>query len=261
MLTAYLTGCVTVAVMMALIWVIHLRKDDATIVDMGWGFGFVMMSAIFIVCGAGWTQRNILLWVLLLLWGARIIVFIAKRMRQEGHEDKRYAMFRLKWAERARLNFLKLFECQALLQMIVVLPVLCVAFNPRTGLNWWEVTAAVIFVIGLVGESVADEQLRTFQNDAGNRGKVCRTGLWAYSRHPNYFFEIVIWTAVYLYALASPGGWLTVVSPLTIVFIILKITGIPLAEQQSLKSRGEEYRRYQETTSVLIPLPQKRTRP
>ena len=261
MLTAYLTGCLAVTVMMALIWLIHLRNDDATIVDMGWGFGFAMMAAIFIVRGAGWTQRNILLLVLLLLWGARIIFFIFRRMHQEGHEDKRYAMFRRKWGKRARMNFFKLFEFQALLQMIVVLPVLCVAFNPRTGLNAWELTAALIFVIGLVGESITDEQLRTFQNDADNRGKVCRIGLWAYSRHPNYFFEIVIWTAVYLYALATPGGWLTVVSPLTIVFIILKITGIPLAEQQSLKSRGEEYRRYQETTSVLIPLPQKRTRP
>lgn len=258
MLTAYLTGGLLVMIMMALIWLVHLRDDNATIVDMGWGFGFVMMATVFMANGSGGTTRNVVLWLLLALWGGRIIYFIAKRMRQEGHEDKRYAMFRKKWGGQARAKFFQLFECQALLQMIVVLPVLAVAFNPRPGLNAWEIFAAIVFVIGLIGETMADEQLRTFQNDPDNKGKVCRTGLWAYSRHPNYFFEIVIWTAVYLYALASPGGWLTLVSPLVIVYIIMKITGIPLAEQQSLKSRGEEYRRYQETTSVLIPLPNKR---
>lgn len=258
MLTVYLIGCFSVVMMMFVIWLVHLKLRNATIVDMGWGLGFIIMSYIFIVRGAGWTLRNILIFLMIFLWGLRIIYFIFKRIKQEQHEDRRYAELRQKWGSKADLQFLRIFESQAVLQMFMVLPVLAVAYNPHAGLSVIEWAGLLVWAVALIGESITDEQLAAFKNNPANKGQVCQTGLWNYSRHPNYFFEIMIWVGIYIFSLGSPWGWLTIISPILITHLILNVTGIPLAEQQSLKSRGDLYRRYQQTTSVLIPLPKKR---
>lgn len=258
MLTVYLLGCLSVVVMMFVLWLIHLAIKNATIVDIGWGMGFVIMSYIFIENGAGWTLRNQLVFMMVLCWGLRIIFFIFKRISQEKREDRRYAELREKWGEKAHLHFLRIFEYQAILQMFMIWPVLAVAYNRSEQLLFIEFVGVLVWAVALIGESVADEQLAAFKNNPKNKGQVCQTGLWYYSRHPNYFFEIMIWVGIYIFALGSPWGWLTIISPVLITHLILHITGIPLAEQQSLKSRGNEYRRYQATTSVLIPLPKKR---
>jgi steroid 5-alpha reductase family enzyme len=110
-----------------------------------------------------------------------------------------------------------------------------------------------VFVVALVGEWVADRQLAAFKADPNNRGRVCRAGLWRYSRHPNYFFEWLVWVAYFVFALPSPWGWLSALSPLLMLFFLFRITGIPATEEQSLRSRGAEYREYQRTTSVFFP--------
>jgi steroid 5-alpha reductase family enzyme len=110
----------------------------------------------------------------------------------------------------------------------------------------------------ITGEALADAQLAAFKRDAANRGRVCEAGLWRYSRHPNYFFEWLIWVAYFVFAVGSPWGWVALIGPASILYLLLRVTGIPMTEEQSLRSRGDAYRRYQRTTSAFIPwLPKK----
>jgi steroid 5-alpha reductase family enzyme len=114
-------------------------------------------------------------------------------------------------------------------------------------------------LIAIAGETLADAQLAAFKRDPANRGGVCNVGLWRYSRHPNYFFEWLIWMSYFIFALASPFGWIAIVGPASILWLLIRVTGIPMAEEQSLRSRGDAYRRYQQATSAFIPWFPKRT--
>ena len=118
-----------------------------------------------------------------------------------------------------------------------------------------EWAGAVVWAIGLIGEAAADAQLARFKANPANRGRTCRDGLWRYSRHPNYFFEWTIWVGFFIVALGSPFGWATLVAPSLMLYILLYVTGIPAAEAASLRSRGDEFREYQRTTSAFVPWP------
>lgn len=142
--------------------------------------------------------------------------------------------------------------------MIIGIPLLIVSLNPDPGLGVIEIVGVVIFVGSLWGETLADEQLHAFKRDRGNKGKTCAIGLWQYSRHPNYFFEFMIWVGLCVYALGSPMGWVAVISPALMYYLLMYVSGVPLAEEQSLLSRGEEYRKYQQATSIFFPLPSRR---
>ncbi|HEX3730690.1 MAG TPA: DUF1295 domain-containing protein [Opitutaceae bacterium] len=125
--------------------------------------------------------------------------------------------------------------------------------------GWWRSGACgwgPIFCGGgsrLFGEGLADSQLSAFKADPAHRGQVCRAGLWRFSRHPNYFFEWTVWVGYFVLACGSPGGWIGVISPAAMLWLLLRVTGIPMAEQQSLRSKGEAYRQYQRTTSAFVP--------
>ena len=149
------------------------------------------------------------------------------------------------------------FLLQGALQVVLSLPWLLVVLDTtpaqRFTLGPLAWLGAAIWLVGLVGESIADRQLAKFRADPANQGKVCQAGLWNFSRHPNYFFEWLIWVAFFVFALASPWGWLAIVGPASILYLLLRVTGIPMTEEQSLRSRGDAYRRYQKTTSAFLP--------
>jgi len=117
--------------------------------------------------------------------------------------------------------------------------------------------AVILWFGGLIGESISDHQLNSFKKDPKNKGKLCDQGLWGYSRHPNFFFEWTMWVAYFVFALGSLHGWVAIITPACMLFLLLKVTGIPIIEKESLKRRGEVYRRYQKTTSMFIPLPKR----
>jgi steroid 5-alpha reductase family enzyme len=142
---------------------------------------------------------------------------------------------------------------QALVDVILSLPYLVAMTKPAPGLGAWDLAGVLVWVVTVVGETVADHQLATFRADPANCGRTCRVGLWRASRHPNYFFEWLHWWSYVLLAVGSPWWALTLVGPALMLFFLLKVTGIPAAEAQALASRGEDYRDYQRTTSAFVP--------
>jgi steroid 5-alpha reductase family enzyme len=130
---------------------------------------------------------------------------------------------------------------------------LVAAFNTRPHLSTLEILATGLWAAALAGESTADRQLARFKATPGSNGLTCRDGLWRYSRHPNYFFEWLIWVAYALFALSAPWGPLALASPALMLFLLFRVTGIPATEAQAVRTRGDDYRRYQATTSVFVP--------
>ena len=254
----YLWGAATVSVLFLLIWAIHLVLKNAAIVDVGWGFGFILLCAVYILRGEGFNLRNTICFLMVLLWGLRIIFYLLKRLSVEKEEDKRYKKIRQEFGKTAWLKFLFLFEFQAGLEMVIGIPLLIVSLNPNPGMSLVEILGAVLFVAALAGETISDEQLHAFKNNALNKGKTCDVGLWHYSRHPNYFFEWLVWVGFFIFALDRPMGWAAIISPIAMFYLLMYVSGVPMAEEQSLKSRGDEYRRYQAATSVFFPMPVKR---
>lgn len=250
-------GLLSVVVMMLLVWIVHLVIRNAGLVDVFWGLGFVLITSIYVLIGEGLSQRNILLIFMVGLWGVRLSYYILRRMLREEGEDKRYAKARREWGKFISLKFLFFFEFQALLQAILAVPFLLIALNTNPGVSWLEWLGFAVWTVGLLGEVLADEQLKRFKSDPQNKGQVCNQGLWKYSRHPNYFFEWIIWVGFYIFACASPWGWASIASPIIMFWLLTKVTGVPLAEEQSLASKGDLYRVYQQTTNAFFPIPKK----
>jgi steroid 5-alpha reductase family enzyme len=168
-------------------------------------------------------------------------------------EEGRYVQLRKEWKTNLPLRFLFFFEFQALLDVVLSLPFLLACLNTRAPLGTVEKVGAGIWLFGILGEAIADQQLNVFKKNPANKGKTFRAGLWKYSRHPNYFFEWLIWVGYAVFAIGSPWGWLGLLSPALILYFLLGVTGIPATEEQALRSRGVEYRAYQRTTSAFVP--------
>jgi len=246
-------GALIVAAMMLVLWVIHLLIRNAAIVDVGWAAGLAILAGFYAYAGPGYSARKYAIATMAGLWGLRLAIYLLFA-RVIGHpEEGRYVQLRAEWKTNLALRFLFFFEFQALLDVVLSLPFLLVCLNTNAPLGWLEKAGGAIWLAGMAGEALADAQLDRFKKNPANKGKTCRAGLWNYSRHPNYFFEWVIWMGYAVFALGSPWGWLGLLSPALILYFLLGLTGIPATEAQALRSRGEEYREYQRTTSAFVP--------
>jgi len=180
------------------------------------------------------------------------LFFLGKRIyRHHPNEDPRYAALRKHWGKYADKKFIIVFFINALLIFLFSHPFYFASQN-TTSIQLLEYIGLAIFIIGVIGETIADNQLASFIKTSTGK-EVCQKGLWNYSRHPNYFFEGVIWIGIYLYCSASPMGAYTIYAPILMIFLLVKVTGIPFAEISSLKSKGDAYKHYQQTTSPFIP--------
>jgi steroid 5-alpha reductase family enzyme len=244
------------ALMMSLGWLWQRPRSNAGIVDVLWAGGVGGSAVLFALLGDGGLRPRVILAVLGGLWGIRLAAHLWKRVRGEP-EDGRYQHLRAHW-HGSQLKFFLFFQFQALLIVLFALPFLAVARNPHAS-GPWMLIGVVIWLVSVIGESMADRQLARFRADPSNRGHTCRDGLWRYSRHPNYFFEWVHWFAYVCIALGSPIAWLAWAGPLVMYVFLRWISGIPYTETQALRSRGEDYRAYQRSTSMLIPWFPKRT--
>lgn len=236
-----------------LLYLRQRRTGDATAVDAGWAGSLVAICALYAVLAPGSLSHRALIASMCGLENLRLAVLVVGRIG--AGEDTRYQELRRRWSERgnAQARFFAFFQAQALLAAVLSLPILLAAFDrsPRLGLLAWCGAALWLVAAGL--ERVADLQLRRFRANPANRGSTLQTGLWRYSRHPNYFFQWLTWIAYALVALEAPHGWIGLVAPALMLYLILFVTGIRPAEESSLRSRGDEYRRYQQRTSAFVP--------
>ena len=246
-------GTAAVCSVMLVFWLIHFPIRNAAIVDFGWGFNIGLLGIGYAAFGGGWVTRAVLIGSMAAVWGLRLAFYLLFD-RIVGHpEEGRYQELRRKWKTNVSLKFLAFYQFQALLCVLMATPFLLSSLNPSPRIHWLEWLGTGLWLIGICGEALADAQLASFKKDGLNRGRTCQVGLWHYSRHPNYFFEWIIWVAFATFASASPHGWIGWLSPVLILYFLLRVTGIPATEQQALRSRGDEYRKYQQTTSAFIP--------
>ncbi len=244
----------TAAALMVGVWVGSLAVRDASIVDRFWGLGFVLVAAVAFVVTDSASVRKTLVLALVTLWGVRLSVYITWRNWGEG-EDYRYREMREK---RGRLfplvSLVTVFLLQALLLWLVVAPVVYVQWSAGpAALGWLDVLGVVLFGTGFFFETVGDWQMARFKADPANKGKVLDTGLWRYTRHPNYFGDAVIWWAFFAFAVAA-GGWWTFYGPLLMTFLLMKVSGVALLEK-NLEKTKPQYREYVERTSSFFPWP------
>jgi len=246
-------GWILAAVVMALLWVWQLKLRNAGIVDAGWAFLVGGLAVFDAVLGDGWAPRRAAIAFMMGSWGARLAVFLLYDRVFGRREDGRYAELRRTRGEGADSWFFWFFEAQALAATFFSLPALLVVMNGEEGFSPFERIAAGLWIAAFTGEVTADRQLERFKSDPANRGHTCQAGLWRYSRHPNYFFEWLMWVAYGTFALGSPWGWMALLCPATMIVLLFKVTGIPASEAQAIRSRGDEYREYQRTTSAFVP--------
>ena len=253
-LILFLVGLAISSLLMAVVWVIAVRIRNAGIVDIAWSLGFIPLALLYRIFGDGEPARQNLITLMALLWSARLGSHLWKRvMGHHPEEDGRYRELRAAVAGHENFFFFWFFQAQALLLAVLSLPILLADFDPRVSLGFSDGLGFVVWLVALAGESLADRQLAAFKADPANKGKVCSAGLWRYSRHPNYFFEWLIWVSFFFFALPAPWGWTTILCPALMLFFLLRVTGIPYTEEQSLRSRGLAYRQYQRSTSAFVP--------
>ncbi len=251
-----LLGCAAVfsAGLMAFVWRLGRRLNNAGIVDVAWAGGFSVLALFYAAKGDGSLTRRALVAVLVTVWSLRLAIYLGVRIASHHPiEDRRYAELRKEWGGAASRKMFWFFQLQGALQVFLSVPFLLASGNPRPGLTGWEWLGAVLWLVAVGGESLADAQLRRFKADPSRRGGVCQDGLWRYSRHPNYFFEWLVWVAFFLLALDSEWGFITILCPLLMLHFLLRVTGIPLTEELAVRSKGEAYRRYQRITNPFFP--------
>jgi steroid 5-alpha reductase family enzyme len=240
--------------LMLMVWILALRINNLGIVDIAWSYSFLPLVIVFAAMAHGDPTRRWLVAGMGGLWSLRLGTYVGLRVIK-GHpqEDVRYGKFRAEWKAKLKSISFGFFQLQALsigaLSTVFLLPCL----NSHPGLTPLEGAGMAIWLVAFAGESLADAQLKHFRADAKNSGRICQVGLWKYSRHPNYFFEWLVWVGFFVFAWDSPGGCFTVLCPGLMLYFLLRVTGIPLTEEFSVKSKGDAYRQYQQTTSAFVP--------
>lgn len=253
-----LNGFIGAFILFTLLWIIQVIRKDAGVVDIGWTAGVGLMAVYVAYMGEGWLPRRVLLGAMGGIWATRLVLYILKDRIICEQEDSRYQRLRAHWGEKANAWFFIFFTSQSLLVVLFALPFIAGASKTEEYIILSDIGAASIWIMAMGGEWLADLQLARFRNNPQNKGKVCRVGLWNWSRHPNYFFEWVHWFAYVLIGFKAPGFALTIIGPIAMYIFLMKLTGIPHVERESLAKRGDAYREYQETTSILIPWPKKK---
>jgi steroid 5-alpha reductase family enzyme len=252
-ITAALIGLATVLGAATLVWVLSLRFRDASIADIGWGLGFVMLAWLYCLLSPTLTQRSWLVAALITLWGTRLSAHIFRR-HHGSPEDPRYQTMRASHGQAFWWRSLFIvFWLQGAILWFVALPLLiAVRATQPAALTAVDGLGLVLFAAGFGFEAVGDYQLQRFKAEPGNRGKVLDSGLWRYTRHPNYFGDATMWWGMYAVAASTPNGWLTVLSPFLMTWLLMRVSGVTLLEK-GLKASKPGYRAYVARTPAFFP--------
>ena len=257
-LTAMITAAVTIGVFMLVMWLLSLAVKNASIVDIGWGLGFVMVAWAVRARVDGNTDRQRLLVAMTTLWGLRLAAYLFARNHGKG-EDYRYRAMRKRWGPRFPLISLgTVFALQGALMWIVSLPVQLgqSRVDPKIGVLAW--IGVAVWALGVFFEVTGDAQLARFKRDPANAGTVMNQGLWRYTRHPNYFGDACVWWGIALVAAETTVGRWGLIGAAAMTVLLRRVSGVTLLEKSLVKRRAG-YDHYVATTSPFIPRPPKRS--
>jgi steroid 5-alpha reductase family enzyme len=250
-------GLAAVLTLFTGLWLVSLLVKNSSIVDMWWGPGLLLIGATYKFTSTGAHNRSTLVLWLLAIWALRLAWHIGARNIGHG-EDFRYAKWRReRGASWWWFSYFKVFVLQAVIAWIVAIPLFYAMTRPEpVHFTVWDGAAVIVFAIGFCFEVIGDEQLRRFKNNPANKGRVLDTGLWRYTRHPNYFGEAVMWWGFGLFSVAA-GGYAGLIGPAIMTFLLIRVSGVALLEQ-TLMDAKPGYRDYVLSTSAFLPLPPRR---
>lgn len=239
-----------------LVALVAKRNDLA---DVAWGLGFIVIAVYLLAhTGAPRDARQYLATALVALWGLRLAWHVARRNLRPGHgEDPRYAAWRRDWGRWFVLrSYLQIFILQGIFMVLISAPVIVIGSVAGPALGWLDALGVAVWVLGYYFEVAGDAQLAAFLREPANRGHIMDRGLWAWTRHPNYFGESAMWWGLGIVALAVPGGWIGLVGPALITFLLVKVSGVPMLERR--KAGQPEWEAYKARTSMFLPRPPRR---
>ncbi len=248
----YLLGLAGIMVMMILLWLISIPIKNVSIVDIFWGLGFVLSASIFYVFADGNEVRKLLVLGLAGIWGIRLSIYLAWRNLGKG-EDFRYQKFRQDYGPHRYwwVSFFQVFLLQGLLMWLVSAPLLGGQFYSNSDPGLPDAAGVLIWLIGFIFEAGGDFQLARFKSNPANRGKLLKTGLWRFTRHPNYFGDAAIWTGFGLISMGA-GSYLPVLGSVIMIVLIIKVSGVAMLEKTLLQTKPD-YQEYARKTSSFIP--------
>ena len=251
MLNIFLPSAILILVFFTVFFVIAQFMKNNSIVDIGWGLGFIVVTLYAFIFSGPVTARNILVTLLVIIWGTRLAYHILKRNWGKP-EDFRYAKWRKDWGKWLFIRgFFQIFMLQGVLMLIIVSSVVFINYSEKPGLYFLDYLGAAVWIIGFLFESIGDAQLARFIKDPKNKGEIMRYGLWRYTRHPNYFGEASMWWGIYVIALTVPNGFWLIISPLTITILLLFVSGVPMLERKF--ADNPKFQEYARVTSKFFP--------
>ncbi len=251
----YAIIALTLFVYMSLWFGLSILKKRNDIADIAWGLGFVLMSWVSFFLSDNSGVRGFFVCILVSIWGLRLAWHIFLRNKNK-EEDYRYLAWRKEWGKWFFLrSYFQVYLLQGFLLFLIVFPVLLVNKNISESLGFLDFLGVIVWIFGFYFETVGDAQLAQFLENSENKGKLMQSGLWAYTRHPNYFGEVVQWWGIWLLALGVVNGFMGIIGPITITFLILKVSGIPMLEKKMEKN--PEFENYKKRVSMFFPIPPK----
>lgn len=253
MLSLIYVSAITIWVYMTAWFFVAVIAKRNDLADVAWGLGFVVTSSVAMIYSGNKSASSWVVMILVLVWGLRLSWHILRRNIKKP-EDYRYQAWRKSWGKWFYpRSYLQVFILQGILMLLILTPVLVIFSGSTRGISGLLILGTFVWLFGFSFEAVGDSQLKKFISNPLNKGKLMTTGLWKYSRHPNYFGEVTQWWGIGVIALAATNGWIGLLGPVTITFLIVKVSGVPLLENK-YKDRAD-YQAYKQKTSMLIPLP------
>ncbi|MBM4176479.1 MAG: DUF1295 domain-containing protein [Ignavibacteria bacterium] len=252
MVSALQITAIIIFVYMSIFFLIAQRINNNSIVDYAWGGGFILVALFNLIFAAEIYERQIIITLLILIWGIRLILHIYRRNKGKP-EDYRYTDMRKRWGKKVVWkSFLYVFMLQGFLLLIISCPIIIINVYSEPGLTFADIIGVAIWLFGFLFESISDDQLWKFvRNEKKNRDQIMTKGLWHYSRHPNYFGEAVVWWGIFIITLSAPNGIYSIFSPILITFLLLKVSGVPLLEKRYADNPA--FQEYAKKTNKFIP--------
>ena len=254
----YFRALMIIMIMMTLLWLVSIRLKNVSIVDLFWGFGFVLAGLVYFLNTDGFHVRKILVMIMVAVWGLRLSIYLVWRNWGKG-EDYRYRKFRKDFGENRYwwISYFQVFMLQGVLMWLISAALLGAQFYGREkNLGWLDAAGMLLWLIGITFEAGGDFQLARFRSNQANQGKVLNTGFWRYTRHPNYFGDVSVWWGFAFFSMAAGSYW-PVLGSILMTALIIKVSGVALLEK-NLKNTKPEYQEYIRKTSSFFPwLPRK----